>query len=41
MSKTTFEVDRDQLEVRITRVFNATPERLWRAYTAPEQIKQW
>lgn len=41
MSKTTFAVDRDQLEVRITRVFNATPERLWQAYTDPEQIAQW
>jgi uncharacterized protein YndB with AHSA1/START domain len=41
MSKTKFEVDKDNLEVRITRVFDATPERIWQAYTDPEQIKQW
>jgi uncharacterized protein YndB with AHSA1/START domain len=41
MSKTNFEVDEANLEVRITRVFDATPERLWRAYTEPEQITQW
>lgn len=41
MSKTNFEVDRDNLEVRITRVFDATPERLWQAYTEPEEIAQW
>jgi uncharacterized protein YndB with AHSA1/START domain len=41
MSKTKFEVDKEKLEVRITRVFDATPERLWRAYTDPEQITQW
>lgn len=41
MSKTKFEVDKNSLEVRITRVFDATPERLWQAYTDPEQIKIW
>lgn len=41
MSKTNFEVDKDKLEVRITRVFAATPERLWQAYTQADQIKQW
>jgi uncharacterized protein YndB with AHSA1/START domain len=41
MSKTNFEVDRGKLEVRITRVFDATPERLWQAHTDPEQIVQW
>jgi uncharacterized protein YndB with AHSA1/START domain len=41
VSKTSFEVDKENLEVRITRVFNATPERLWQAYTDPEQIQQW
>jgi uncharacterized protein YndB with AHSA1/START domain len=41
MSKTKFEVDKDNLEVRITRTYNATPERLWRAYTTPEEITQW
>ncbi|HVX47882.1 MAG TPA: SRPBCC domain-containing protein [Candidatus Saccharimonadales bacterium] len=41
MSKTKFEVDKDNLEVRITRPYKATPERLWEAYTDPEQIAQW
>ena len=41
MPKIKFEVDKDNLEVRITRVFNATPERLWQAYSDPEQIAQW
>ncbi|HEY5442819.1 MAG TPA: SRPBCC domain-containing protein [Candidatus Saccharimonadales bacterium] len=41
MSKTNFEVDKEKLEVRITRLFDATPERLWRAYTEPDQIVQW
>jgi uncharacterized protein YndB with AHSA1/START domain len=41
MSKTNFKVDRENLEVRITRVFNATPERLWQAYTNPGQIPKW
>jgi uncharacterized protein YndB with AHSA1/START domain len=41
MSKTNFEVDRENLEVRIVRVFNATPERMWQAHTEAEQIAQW
>lgn len=41
MSNHTFTVDRDKLEVRIERVFNATPQRLWQAHTDPEQIPKW
>jgi len=41
MSKTDFQVDKDNLEVRISRVFKATPERMWQAHTDPEQIAQW
>jgi uncharacterized protein YndB with AHSA1/START domain len=41
MSKTDFTVDKEKLEVRITRVFKATPERLWQAHTDPEQIPKW
>lgn len=41
MSKTDFVVDKENLEVRITRIFNATPKRMWQAYTDPEQIVQW
>ena len=36
-----FEIDRDNLEVRISRVFKATPERMWQAHTTPELIKKW
>lgn len=41
MSKTEFKVDRENLEVRITRVFDAPPERLWQAHTDPELIVRW
>jgi uncharacterized protein YndB with AHSA1/START domain len=41
MANHTFTVDKDRLEVRIERVFNATPERLWQAHTDPEQIPKW
>jgi uncharacterized protein YndB with AHSA1/START domain len=41
MPETKFEVDRANLEVRITRVFKATPERLWQAHTDPDQIAKW
>lgn len=41
MSKTDFQVDKDKLEVRISRVFKATPERMWRAHTDPAEIVQW
>ena len=41
MAQTDFEVDKENLEVRITRVFDATPERMWQAHTDPEQIQKW
>ena len=41
MNQTKFEVDKEKLEVRITRTFSATPERLWRALTEAEQIAEW
>lgn len=41
MAKTKFEVDKEKLEVRITRVFNAPIEKLWQAYTDPEMIAAW
>ena len=28
-------------ELRIERVFDATPERVWRAYSQPELLAQW
>lgn len=41
MSKTTFEVDRANLEVRLSRLYRATPARLFAAYTDAAQIPQW
>lgn len=41
MSKTEFVVDKENLEVRLTRVFNASPERMWQAHTVAEQIAKW
>jgi uncharacterized protein YndB with AHSA1/START domain len=41
MSNTDFVVDKDNLEVRIKKVFNCTPQRLWQAHTQPEQIVKW
>ncbi|HUC87565.1 MAG TPA: SRPBCC domain-containing protein [Candidatus Binatia bacterium] len=39
--KTNFAVDKDNLEVKIEREFTASPERLWQAYTEPDQIVKW
>jgi uncharacterized protein YndB with AHSA1/START domain len=41
MADTKFEVDKDKLEVRISRVFKAPIEKVWQAYTDPELIAQW
>ncbi len=41
MSETDFVVDKDNLVVIITRVFNATPQRMWQAHTDADQIVQW
>jgi uncharacterized protein YndB with AHSA1/START domain len=41
MAQTKFVVDKEKLEVRISRVFKATPERVWKAYTDPKEIAQW
>jgi uncharacterized protein YndB with AHSA1/START domain len=41
MANTTFTVDKDKLEVRISRVFKAAPERVWKAYTDSREIAQW
>ncbi|MGF7228726.1 MAG: SRPBCC domain-containing protein [Candidatus Saccharibacteria bacterium] len=39
--ETTFTVDKTNLDVVTSRVFSATPERLWEAQTDPEQIQKW
>lgn len=41
MADTKFEVDKANLEVRITRTFNASPERLWQAYKDPQEVAMW
>jgi len=41
MAKAQFEIDKDNLEVRLSRVFNASPERIWQAYVDPTQIPKW
>jgi uncharacterized protein YndB with AHSA1/START domain len=41
MSEFDFVVDKDALEVRSSRVFKASRERIWQAVTDPEQIAQW
>jgi uncharacterized protein YndB with AHSA1/START domain len=41
MAKSEFVVDKDKLEVRLSRVFNAKPERLWQAHTTAEDIVKW
>jgi uncharacterized protein YndB with AHSA1/START domain len=41
MSDNSFVIDKDNLEVRITRIFSATPERMWKAFTDSEEIPKW
>src|ERR1700683_4557419 len=38
---TKFTINKEQLEVVTSRIFNATPDRLWAALTDPEQIPKW
>lgn len=41
MAETEFVVDKKNLEVKLSRVFDTTPERLWQAHTEADQIAQW
>ena len=41
MTQINFVIDKQKLEARLSRVFNAPPERLFEAYTNPEQIPHW
>lgn len=41
MAETDFIVDKENLEVRTSRVFEASPQRLWQAYTDPTEIPKW
>jgi len=41
MSKTTFTVHKDKLEVVIEREFNAPREFIWKVVTDPEMVPKW
>jgi len=41
MSKNTFEVDRENLEVRSERIYQASAKWLFEAHTDPKQIVEW
>ena len=41
MTQVDVSVDRDALEVTVTAVFKATPERLWQVHTDPKEIVKW
>lgn len=41
MAKTDFIVDREALEVRLIRVYDAPRAKVWAACTDPEQIPHW
>jgi uncharacterized protein YndB with AHSA1/START domain len=41
MSKTNFVVDRERLEVRISRIFKASAKHLFKASTDPIEIPKW
>ena len=38
---TTFTINKEQLEVATSRIFNVTADRLWSALTDSEQIPKW
>lgn len=41
MADSDFVVDKDNLEVRTSRILNASRQRVWDAFTLPEQIAKW
>jgi uncharacterized protein YndB with AHSA1/START domain len=41
MSKTSIEATPGGREIIITRIFDAPPAKLWRAFTEPELVAQW
>lgn len=41
MDKTDFDVDREKMEVRMKRVFNAPRELVWKAHTDRDLIPKW
>jgi uncharacterized protein YndB with AHSA1/START domain len=41
MSKASFSVDREKLEVTASRVFDAPTELVWKVFTDPKHIPEW
>jgi uncharacterized protein YndB with AHSA1/START domain len=41
MSKASFSVDREKLEVTTSRVFDAPTELVWKVFTDPKHIPEW
>ncbi len=41
MSESQFTIDKQNLTVTHQRLMDATPDRLWAAYTDPYQVQQW
>jgi uncharacterized protein YndB with AHSA1/START domain len=41
MSRNNVEVDKDKLEIRMSRVFDASRERLWQAHSDAKQVEKW
>lgn len=41
MNKTDFIVDKEKLELRMARVFDAPREKVWQAHITPELIEKW
>ena len=41
MAKTEFVVDKEKLEVRMSRVFDAPREKVWQAHVGPKKLEQW
>jgi uncharacterized protein YndB with AHSA1/START domain len=39
--KASFKVDREKLEVTVTRIFDSPRDRVWKAYTDPKLIQLW
>lgn len=41
MSKNNVEIDKEKLEIRMSRVFDASREKLWDAHLDPKAIEKW
>ena len=39
--KASFKVDKEKLEVIVTRIFDSTKNQVWNAYIDPKQIPEW